>query len=329
MCISRNYNTGSTNPLVVPGFSKDIHYVQKPSISEFIFENKRNNDSHHTIHQVVFHDYHDHSNDIDDGSPDPIARGGVTTPFPIKLHQMLDDIERDGYGDVVAWQPHGRCFVVHKPKAFVNHIMPTYFKQSKFASFQRQLNLYGFQRLTKGADKGGYYNELFLRGKVFLAHRIQRMRVKGTGVRARSSPETEPDFRKMPPVVNSPTVRDDEGEASVLAVTSTTMTPVHVKSEPSRHDDATDDENDDEMDIFDVKDLGFFEGMKFHLLDHNVFADREANDASTTTPTNVFSQSEMESFLNQLNISTELYQDIVDTVDNDTSFGDLLQRVIE
>jgi hypothetical protein len=252
---------------------------------------------------------------------------------------MLDDIERDGYGDVVSWQPHGRCFVVHKPKAFVNHIMPTYFKQSKFPSFQRQLNLYGFQRLTKGPDKGGYYNELFLRGKVFLAHRIQRMRVKGTGVRARSSPDTEPDFQKMPPVVSSPMDRDVPMKTAVAMDTSTntTMIPMHVESQQqplSVYDDASsssDDDNDEEMDIFDVKDLGFFEGMKFHLLDQNAFREREANAGAinaTTTP-NMFNQSEMESFLNQLNISTDLYQDIVDTVDNDTCFGDLLQRVIE
>uniref|UniRef100_A0A7R9WLK0 HSF-type DNA-binding domain-containing protein n=2 Tax=Pseudictyota dubia TaxID=2749911 RepID=A0A7R9WLK0_9STRA len=78
--------------------------------------------------------------------------------------------------------------------------MPKYFKQTKFASFQRQLNLYGFSRLTAGLDRGGYYHELFLRGKSFLAHRIYRMRVKGTRVRMASSPDSEPDFYGMPPL---------------------------------------------------------------------------------------------------------------------------------
>jgi hypothetical protein len=45
-----------------------------------------------------------------------------------------------------------------------------------------------------GRDKGGYYHELFLRSKRFLSHRIQRIKIKGTGSRKPSSPETEPNF---------------------------------------------------------------------------------------------------------------------------------------
>lgn len=73
-----------------------------------------------------------------------------------------------------------------------------YFRQSKLTSFQRQLNLYGFQRLTRGPDAGGYYHELFLRGRVFLAHRMERTKVKGTRFKAASSPDSEPDFYRMP-----------------------------------------------------------------------------------------------------------------------------------
>jgi hypothetical protein len=149
-------------------------------------------------HIVVQHDYHDHSNDRRvDYQEDHPARGGVTTPFPLKLHEMLDTVRADGMEHIVSWQPHGRCFVVHKTKEFVE-LLPHYFKLSKLASFQRQLNLYGFQRLTRGPDKGGYYHELFLQDKVFLAHSIQRIKVKGTGVRARSNPDQEPDFWSMP-----------------------------------------------------------------------------------------------------------------------------------
>lgn len=150
-------------------------------------------------HFVVQHDYHDHSHDkrIDFQQDDQPTRGGVTTPFPLKLHQVLDAVRADGMEHVVSWQPHGRCFVVHNSKEFVE-MLPHYFKLSKLASFQRQLNLYGFQRLTRGRDKGGYYHELFLQDKAFLAHNIQRTKVKGTGVRARSNPEQEPDFWSMP-----------------------------------------------------------------------------------------------------------------------------------
>lgn len=190
--------------------------------------------------QVVQHDYHDHAADptVDPKSIKHKAKGGVITPFPVKLHSMLDMIEADGYGHVVSWQPHGRCFVVHKTKEFVNHVMPKYFKQTKMASFQRQLNLYGFNRLTGGLDKGGYYHELFLKGKVSLAYDIHRMRVKGTGVRLPTNPDKEPNFYALPPIT----------ENMVAAL----PTP-EVSSMPTAKQDE--------------KDIVFFEGCPFHYLE--------------------------------------------------------------
>jgi HSF-type DNA-binding len=75
-----------------------------------------------------------------------------------------------------------------------------YFRQSKLTSFQRQLNLYGFNRLSQGRDRGGYYHECFLRGKPFLAARMSRVKVKGTRTKAASNPDKEPDFYALPPV---------------------------------------------------------------------------------------------------------------------------------
>jgi hypothetical protein len=163
----------------------------------------------------VVHNYHDHANDpdehdhTDDSSDAGNRRGGVSIAFPLKLHSVLDQVEADGLAHVVSWQPHGRCFVVHKPKEFVDHVMPKYFRQTKLTSFQRQLNLYGFNRLTRGADAGGYYHELFLRGKEHLCKRMGRTKVKGTRYKAASSPDQEPDFYTMPPVV-TPNHSDEE-----------------------------------------------------------------------------------------------------------------------
>ena len=70
-------------------------------------------------------------------------RGGVYDPFPIKLHRMLDQTEDEGLDSVVSWLSHGRAFKIHKPKMFALSIMPKFFNQSKYTSFQRQLNLYG------------------------------------------------------------------------------------------------------------------------------------------------------------------------------------------
>jgi hypothetical protein len=156
----------------------------------------KQNDRH-----FVIHNYNDHANDIDDHveSPEPEipCRGGVSASFPLKLHAVLDLVEADGLAHVISWQPHGRCFSIHMPKEFTDYIMPNYFRQTKLTSFQRQLNLYGFNRLTRGADRCGYYNELFLRGKPFLCKHMVRTKVKGTRFKAASSPDQEPDFYSM------------------------------------------------------------------------------------------------------------------------------------
>ena len=77
-------------------------------------------------HRVV-HNYHDHANmtrEEAEAVPKNSRKGGVSVHFPVKLHQILDRIERDGMAHIIAWQPHGRCFVIHKPRAFANRILP-------------------------------------------------------------------------------------------------------------------------------------------------------------------------------------------------------------
>ena len=164
---------------------------------------------------TVKHVYHDHAFDDPNTTKSKKQRrgprGGVTTPFPVKLHNLL---EENSYEDIISWQPHGRCFVLRDPKRFLQLVMPKYFKQTKLTSFQRQLNLYGFNRLTSGHDKGGYYHELFLRGKAELCSGMIRMRIKGTRTKGASDPDSEPNFYRMPPLSmnkpSSPNVTDDE-----------------------------------------------------------------------------------------------------------------------
>jgi hypothetical protein len=123
-------------------------------------------------------------------------RGGVTEPFPEKLHRMLENAEMVGKADVVSFFPHGRAFAIHKPRRFVSEIMPKFFRQSRMTSFQRQLNLYGFRRISQGPDNGGYYHELFLKGRSGLCVNMKRTKVKGTS-KLKRDPESEPNFYVM------------------------------------------------------------------------------------------------------------------------------------
>jgi hypothetical protein len=47
--------------------------------------------------------------------------GGVTQPFPEKLHELLD---HEPEPTIVSWLPHGRAFLVRKPKEFTQDVMP-------------------------------------------------------------------------------------------------------------------------------------------------------------------------------------------------------------
>ena len=52
------------------------------------------------------------------------SRGGVAVPFPQKLHEMLEVSTMEGLSDVVSFFPHGRAFGIHKPRRFVQEVMP-------------------------------------------------------------------------------------------------------------------------------------------------------------------------------------------------------------
>jgi hypothetical protein len=74
---------------------------------------------------------------------------------------MLMTLEREE-SVVARFRPHGRAFVIHDPTAFVQDVMPRWFRQSKFVSFRRQLHLYNF-RLIKGRrndDAGSFWVRL-------------------------------------------------------------------------------------------------------------------------------------------------------------------------
>lgn len=124
-------------------------------------------------------------------------RGGVVSPFPSKLYGLIEDAQSDGLCHIISWQVHGRCFKIHNFDFFAAYLLPRYFRQTKFSSFKRQMNLYGFRR-ELGADNGSYYHELFLRGRPDL---VMTMRRVGAGVSDGWRPyqgEEDPNFYAYP-----------------------------------------------------------------------------------------------------------------------------------
>jgi hypothetical protein len=100
--------------------------------------------------------------------------------FPFKLHAMLEDAEKHGSEHIVSWLATGNAFIVRKVPEFVTQILPNWFKQTKYKSFQRQLNLWGFERVQSGPDKGAYFHPQFLRDNPDLCQHLTRQRAKKT-----------------------------------------------------------------------------------------------------------------------------------------------------
>jgi hypothetical protein len=83
------------------------------------------------------------------------------------------------------------------------------------ASFQRQLNLYGFRRIPKGADVGAYYHPKFQKGKRELVSEIKRIPGKSSGRRL-----DESRFEPRPPL-----------SMKLAGINSLNLTPVLISED--------------------------------------------------------------------------------------------------
>ncbi|KAJ3279813.1 Heat shock factor protein 2 [Borealophlyctis nickersoniae] len=69
----------------------------------------------------------------------------AVSSFIVKLCQLLEDPNHSKY---VHWNEAGDVFVLFHAEEFSRVVLPRYFKHGKFQSFVRQLNIYGFYRVS-------------------------------------------------------------------------------------------------------------------------------------------------------------------------------------
>lgn len=214
------------------------------------------------------------------------TEGNGNLLFPWKLHDMLQrtsasSISVDGKesNSIVSWLPHGKAFKVHNVSDFVSIILPLFFKkQSKYKSFQRQLNLWGFHRITRnGPDKGSYYHPCFKRDEPSLCRDMVRQKAKTTASKPTSllsEKESSLKVTQKPPVSLSNEIKtsttvcpprkvsfewslEEQEEAGVGSFQQQDLLHGKCKDDSWRH----------HRDQDPFSDLAEFEGFTFYLLE--------------------------------------------------------------
>lgn len=129
--------------------------------------------------------------------------------FPFKLHSILNEFARSDKESIVSWQPHGKAFKIHKSKEFAEIAMPQYFNHTKYNSFRRQLQMYGFKWIKDktSPDYACYVHPLFQRGKKELCIEMTRQKIKGTRKNSKKSNTKENNDSKIP-MMPQPTQSD-------------------------------------------------------------------------------------------------------------------------
>ncbi|KAL7555064.1 hypothetical protein ACHAWF_018725 [Thalassiosira exigua] len=110
---------------------------------------------------------------------DAVPQSKELSHFPFKLYDMLEYAADSEHAFAVSWIDEGRAFAIHDKEAFMKRLVPMFFKQTKFRSFTRQLNLWGFRRFCERWE-----HKHFVRGRVENIRLIERMEIKGTMTRS-------------------------------------------------------------------------------------------------------------------------------------------------
>ncbi|XP_061163214.1 heat shock factor protein-like isoform X2 [Saccostrea echinata] len=104
-----------------------------------------------------------------------------SNPVPAFLTKLWTLVENPTCDDLICWDESGKSFHVFDQGRFAKEILPLYFKHSNIASFIRQLNMYGFRKVTNieqglksEKDDLEFHHPYFQRGQEHLLEHIKR-----------------------------------------------------------------------------------------------------------------------------------------------------------
>jgi HSF-type DNA-binding len=116
-----------------------------------------------------------------------VAACDSTMQFPERLHTMMTYVEDEGLECIVSWVDNGRALQVNNSKRLVEEVLPLFFNQTKYRSFQRQLNMWSFERILCGCNRGAFQHPYFIKGRIDLCqhqtrHTFQRSTPKSSQI---------------------------------------------------------------------------------------------------------------------------------------------------
>ncbi|KAL8865887.1 MAG: hypothetical protein Q9174_006635, partial [Haloplaca sp. 1 TL-2023] len=129
---------------------------------------------------------------------DAQAKRKQIPPFVQKLSSFLDESRNT---ELIRWSESGDAFIVIDEEEFARTLIPELFKHKNYASFVRQLNMYGFHKKVglsdnsmraserKNKSPSEYYNPYFKRGRpnlLWLIHKPKNVPSRGGGRGTRS-----------------------------------------------------------------------------------------------------------------------------------------------
>ena len=120
--------------------------------------------------------------------------------FPERLMELL---EGEKVKEAMWWLPGGCAFAI-RPKIFYDVVLSKYFQGTKFESFTRKLNRWGFRRLaSQGVPQStvAYYNKMFKQGQPQLVKHMRSGNKGGKFQQAEKPPRLAAATAKSPPSI--------------------------------------------------------------------------------------------------------------------------------
>ncbi|KDN61070.1 putative HSF-type DNA-binding protein [Colletotrichum sublineola] len=146
-------------------------------------------------------------------------------PFVQKLSSFLDD---DKNSELIRWSEKGDSFIVLDEDEFAKKLIPDLFKHNNYASFVRQLNMYGFHKRVglsdnsmraserKNKSPSEYSNPFFRRGHPNLLWLINKPKGGNKGKKGAKNAEVEGDSEEDV-IITEDTVSQGFGATSAPA----------------------------------------------------------------------------------------------------------------